>query len=133
MRDFAKIEIDDAIGTPSFVGFKADKIVHNTLTFVSNMILEEDRAIIATMKGDDVEKYINVETYWVLHDYLWWIDETMAEKHTGVNCPVCAKKEKVIHLIHCLISRWVARGKKREYEEAARFRELAVEPGRVLN
>lgn len=134
MREFSKIDITAKLNNRDLYGLeKLQELVTKSIQEISNMVLEQDRLLIRSLPAADVDMYVNVETYFVLNDYLFWLDEEQAHLHQRFNCPICAKKHRAHFLIDSLIKRWEAQGKKKRYEEAVRFRADAMDKGRNLN
>lgn len=134
MREFSKIWIDEKLDNRGLVGLeRISQIVDKSLLDISNMVMQQDKKIMQGMKPEEIDVYMNVEIYFTLNDYLFWIDEEQAGLHTTHNCPICAKKHRVMYLIDALIRRWQIQGKKKKFEELVRFRADAMDMGRSVN
>jgi hypothetical protein len=133
LRDFSKIRIDDNVISNEITDKRVNLIDRN-ISDISQAVMREDKHILDRMSSSDVARYVAVETYFTLIDYIEWLDEKGVEDHKlGEHCPVCFNKQKALYLVDCLIRRWLLTGKKKEYEEAVRFRADAMDVGRKLN
>lgn len=134
MRDFTKIHIEEKLDGMEYVpfGHLAD-VVDKALLQISDMIMTEDKKLISRMTAVDVENYMNVEMYFVLLDYIEWLNQEQAELHTVKNCPICSNRRRADYLIRALVRRWQLTGKRQTYEKLVRFRADGEEEGRTIN
>lgn len=132
MREFCKIDLSEKLDQRDLYGVeKISKIVDKSLLDISNLILQQDGKIIGKMKTAEIDIYMNIEMYFMLNDYLFWLDETGL--HTGHNCQTCAKKLRAMFLLDALIKRWNLRGKIKQFESFVRFRADAFDNHRSIN
>ncbi len=133
MRDFSKIRISEKIGIEIPSLDKENLLVAQTLRELFDLIYNQDKKIINELEADKRNLYICVETYFMLLDYIEWVDEHEIIRHTPNNCKACGNRRRVLYLVDCLIHRWKMAGAGKTFENAVRFRDGALEETRTIN
>lgn len=112
---------------------KVSTLVNKVLLDISNQIMAEDAEIIKTLKGFDLERYMNVEIYHALIDKLDVVRDEGEFDHRPIDCPVCSKLHQLEFILDCLIDRWKLKGVYDAFKAGVQFRADALDKGRTVN
>lgn len=132
MRNLSSIRIAEDLARELVMSYGTRKLIDTVLEDIALKILEEDEAILKTLKDEALTAYMNVELYIALEDLLEKTKEEGFYSHRPNNCPVCDKLHRIELVIDTLIADWKNIGKAEEYKDICRFRADALLPGRTL-
>lgn len=127
------MQISEDIHRTFMADSKVSTLVNKVLLDISNQIMAEDAAIIKTLKGFELDRYMNVEMYHALVDKQDAIRDAGEYDHRPVDCPVCSKLHQIEFILDCLIDKWKQRGVYEAFKVGVKFRADALDSGRTVN
>jgi len=133
-RDLSKVALPACITREHVAAPVTQRAIANYLEALSTIIANEDWFLLSTMSFKDATKYVQIELFMCINQIVSDTIENNTDNHVaGLECPVCTQLGKLELCHEVIVAYWKTAGLYHEYADAVRFREKAVDQGRILN